>query len=283
MAKKEVLQSIPLETVQPLIKEERREYSLDFYRSQNLNEIEAGIRETQNGIQAASLAIALAIVRIDNMALYAQAKYRSFPDYLRQSDTRLNMPKQTVSDLKKIGETYLKNRSALQRIGFKEEGNLHKLRYLEMALQKHDPAEVFKRLKSESFRNFKDFAEGSERSDSQRYHEPQDFTLSATKEGIALDGKPLLSFDPDLPETDRKGISNAVKDYYRIVRGNLKSITFEVASEEEEKEIARHLSTIYKIKETGDTPCIVGVYDTGEAKAIKRKIDSFLKSYREKR
>jgi len=47
------------------LKTAQADYSLDFINSDNLQEIEEGIKETTRGIDTANLAIALAIARID--------------------------------------------------------------------------------------------------------------------------------------------------------------------------------------------------------------------------
>ncbi len=279
MARQRAIQNIPLETTKEVLEAPTDQYSLDFYNSDNLAEVENGIKDVQTGILTSHLAVSLGIANIDRKALYIQAGYKTYTKYFKEADIKLNMPKQTISDYKKIGEAYLRNRSELKRIGFQREGNLHKLRFLDQALQKHDPDEVFKRFKSESFRKFKEYAEESERSDSIT-RVPQDYTISTTKDRISLDGNPVLSFDPELPELERKGVSAAVREYYRTFKRNLRTVVFDVDSEDEEKETTKYLKRIFKIKGDGDTPCILSVYDEGEGKAVKRKVSIFLKEYR---
>jgi len=226
------------------------EYSLDFINSDSLNDVEEGIRETARGIDTANLAVALAIARIDREALYAQAGYKSYQQYLKEAENRINLPASTISEYKKIGETYTQYRSHLQKIGFEEKGNLHKLRFLEKALETHNKKEVFDRLKNDTFRNFKAFAINHntfERSKEnlEPAYQPQ-IEISAKR--IKIDGKNILKLDPDLEETTRE-------------------------------EIGDYLREVYRIRAAGNKPLVVEVYDDGEIRAVS----NFLKRHRVKK
>ena len=163
-----------------------KEYELDFLYSNKLNDIESGIKETLKGVNTANLAIALAIAKIDIEALYIQAGYKSYMEYLTQAEDRLNMPKQTISDYKRIGEIYLRYKRKLESVGFEIEGQLHKLRFLEQALHRHNEEEVYKKLVSVSLRQFKSYAlaDPSERSD-----ESVEVGIAITDQGIMINGK----------------------------------------------------------------------------------------------
>ncbi|KKM94583.1 hypothetical protein LCGC14_1196820 [marine sediment metagenome] len=221
-------------------------YSLDFLYSENLADIEAGIQETIKGLDMSILAVGLAFVKIDREALYVQAGYKHYLAYLDQAEDRLDMSRQTMSDYKRIGETYLDYKSKLQKAGFIEEGNLHKLRFLERALGRHRSAEVFKRICSDSLRAFRAYALGkpSEQSDDKplREYNPD---IQITTKRIMVDGKNILRIDPDLDEKTKL-------------------------------ELTDYLKQIYTIRSTGNQPYIFNLYDELEAKAIER----FLKKRR---
>ena len=231
------IENIPLtEKYAPYIRQDRPipDYSLDFISSEDLEEIEDGIRETLRGVDTANLAIAITIAKIDQLALYAQSGCKSYLEYLDTAEDRLNMSRQTISDYKRIGETYLQYKSKLQEAGFQEEGNLHKLRYLRLALSNHRASDVFKRIVSLSFRKFLDYARGpSERSDI------PDLEIKITSQKIMIDGINILNFDPEL--------DIHVKE-----------------------ELGGYLKQIYKIRATGNVPHIINVYDDDEARAVER-------------
>lgn len=235
----------------PIIRQDRRkpDYSLDFLSSEDLDELEEGIKETIQGVDTANLVVAIAIAKIDKRALYIQAGYKSYLEYLDKAQDRLNMSRQTISDYKRIGETYIQYKNELQKAGFKEEGNLHKLRFLQRALERHRPGEVFPRLTKDSLRKFIDYAtvDSSDRSDSQPV--PQYIPdIKITDHQIIVDGHNILRFTKDLDERAKK-------------------------------ELAVYLKRIYEVRATGNTPYILDIYDQNEARAV----ESFLRRRRAKK
>lgn len=227
----------------------QRDYKLDFVHSNNLEEIEAGIKETIRGVSWANLTLCLAFAKIDGEALYVQAGYKSYLQYLDQAEERVSMPRQTISDYKRMGETYLKYKADLQLSGFKEEGNLHKLRFLERALELHNPDEVFKRIANDSFRGFKDYAAGgspSERPDSRpvRQYIPE---IHITPKRIMVDGRNILNFSRDLDERTRE-------------------------------ELTDYLKKIYEVRAAGNRPYVLNVYDEQEAQAVERYLQRYRRS-----
>lgn len=217
-----------------------KQYNLDFLYSNDLEEIEEGIKETFQGVNFASLGICLAFAKIDREALYLQAGHKSYLQYLDQAEDRFNMSRQAMSDYKRIGETYLDHKADLQLSGFKEEGHLHKLRYLERALELHKPEEVFRRIANDSLRGFIEYATGgsSERSDRKPglQYIPE---IRITAKRIVVDGKNILNFSRDLDE--------------RI-----------------KEELIDYLKQIYEVRATGNHPYILNVYDEQEARAVER-------------
>ena len=235
------IENIPLQDKYSLIIRQNRpkgDYALDYLYSENLEEIETGIQETTRGIDTANLVIALAITRIEQDALFAQAGYKTYLEYADKAVDRLNMSRQSISDYKRIGETYLEYKSKLQQIGFKEEGNLHKLRFLKRALEHHRQADVFKHLMSDSLRTFIIYAVGiSERSANKILPEymPE---IKITQKQIYIDGHGILRFAADLDERIRA-------------------------------EITEYLRKLYKVRSTGNVAYVIDVYDETEAKAVE--------------
>ena len=254
--------------------------SLDFVHDDDLEKIEVGIKETQKGIDTANLAIALAIVRIDRESLYAQAGFKSATEYFREADIRLNMPKQTVSVYRKIGQAYLEYKEQLKKNGFEEEGNLYKLIYLDRALENHTQEEVFKNINSISLRKFKDFAYSS--NESMRMDSPKniesftDYSVSVTKRGVKVDDTYIVEYSDGIDDSLRKDVSKAVKEAFRLHQSNTGTLVLDVETIEEKKEMNRFFKEIFKIRANGDEPLIIGVSNTEEKRAIKR----FLEKYR---
>lgn len=236
-----------------------REYSLDFLDSDDLSEIEEGIRQTQQGIVHANLAVAIALARIERSALYTQAGYTYFRDYLKDSDNRLQMPRQTMHDYLRIGQVFLDHQHGLITAGFDRNGPMHNLRYLPAAIEHHDPQQAYRNCARMSFREFKRFAREEEEPSvpeewrkrrekpvgGQQAPEP---SVEITPKQIRVDGKNILRLDPDLAERTRDDLS-------------------------------QYLRQIYRIRAAGNTPVVLEVYDDGEARAV----ENYLKRLRAKR
>ncbi len=230
----------------PVPRQNRPDIPLDYLHSEDLNMIEQGIRETVKGVDFSNLVVALAFAKIDREALYIQAGCKSYLEYLDKAEERLNMSRQTMSDYKRIGEIYIEYKSQLQQIGFREEGNLHKLRYLPRALERHPQREVFTRLVRDSLRKFVAYASpDAPEAPAPRRHVPR-IEISTSK--IVVDGKNILRFDPELRPEVRE-------------------------------ELAGYLVKIYEVKAAGNTPYILDAYDEQEVRAV----DRFLRRRRERK
>lgn len=222
----------------PPIRQNKEAISLDYLYSDVLTEIEDGIAETMAGINQANLCVALAFAKIDREALYIQAGCKSYLEYLDTAEDRLSMSRQTMSDYKRIGEIYLTFKSQLQNAGFREEGHLHKLRYLPRALEHHPEKEVFERIVKDPLRKFVKYATvplGSKGDEG-----------TATSDGppdpaIEFDGQGTLQFTEELNELSKAELLGYVRKIYDI--------------------IAR-----------GNTPYILDLYDESESKAVERFI-----------
>ena len=209
--------------------------TFDYLESDALNDLEDGIKETMSAMNRANLAIALAFAKIDREALYIQAGCKSYLEYLDKAEERLNMSRQTMSDYKRIGEIYLTYKAQLQSAGFREEGHLHKLRYLPRALEHHPADEVFDRIVDDSLRKFINFANPAEGAAATQGRD-HDVEIPVTE--IVIDGQNILQFAPDL-----EGYS---KD-----------------------EMIGYLKKIYEIKMKGNMPYILDLYDETESRAVE--------------
>jgi hypothetical protein len=227
-------------------RQDRPQLELDYLHSDDLGTIEKGIRDTTKGVDFANLVVAIAFAKIDREALYVQAGCKSYLEYLDKAEERLNMSRQTMSDYKRIGEIYIEYKSQLQQVGFREEGNLHKLRYLPRALERHPAREVFARLVRDSLRKFAAYATpGIPEASAPRRHVPR---IEIRADKIMVDGKNILRFDPGLRPEIRE-------------------------------ELAGYLVKIYEVKAGGNTPLILDVYDEQEGRAV----DRFLRRRRERK
>ncbi|MBN1696496.1 MAG: hypothetical protein JW881_03180 [Spirochaetales bacterium] len=131
--------------------------SLDFIHSNNLDEIENGIKDTVNGVIFSKKAICIALAHIKEKELYKQIHVNSFKKYLKKERIPINYS--TALDYSIIGEMLIKYEPELKSIDFNEEKGLQKLLLLEKGLNnyKERPRVVFENIKVKSYRDFKVF------------------------------------------------------------------------------------------------------------------------------
>ena len=133
--------------------------SLDFIHSDNLEEIEKGIRETVSGVVMSRAAVCKSLANIDKKRLYVQAGHGSFLQYLKAQ--RIPIKYKTAKEYAKIGDTLMRYEENLKNVCFNEEEGLKKLIFLDKALRNHaeEAEQVFKKVTESSLREFQRYAE----------------------------------------------------------------------------------------------------------------------------
>lgn len=131
-----------------------KHFSLDFVESEDIREIESGIRETLSGITLSKAALCKALANIDKKRLYTQVGAKNFMEYLEMARIPINY--KTAKEYAKIGDTMLRYDSELTSVDFREEDGLKKLVYLDKALEQcsEDRETVFQKVKESSLRDF---------------------------------------------------------------------------------------------------------------------------------
>jgi hypothetical protein len=129
-------------------------YSLEWFKDMPIEEVEEGIRSAVKMVSASILSIGIALCYIERAGFMA-AGFREWSEYLEAAEDRISLPKQTVSDYRRIGDTYLRYRSWLQEIGYTESCGLHKLRYLDRLFESHRKPTIKKSLLDMSFRQMR--------------------------------------------------------------------------------------------------------------------------------
>lgn len=221
---------------------------IEALQTKDRSAIENVIKASANRIKSSILLIGVGCVIIDREALYAGTGHGSYLAYAMNLADLIGVPPQTISDAKIIGEIFVDYFDKLKKVGFNPEGNAHKLRFVRLALENHPEQEdeVFKRVASDSFRNFKEWAITPE---NEELPEPVPrVQIRISKDSIFVDGRAILNFPEGLPEEEKKNLTN-------------------------------YLGALYRIRSVGNEPFIVSTYGEGEQRAIQ----NFLKKYRQKR
>jgi hypothetical protein len=222
---------------------------LEAFRTRDIFKIEIAIKNLTDSMKSHIFVIGMGCVIIDREALYADAGFHSYLDYAKHLYEETGLSPQTLSAAKIIVERFIDYNSELKRHGFTLENNSNKLLYLENALENHgDRTEVFKRIASDTFREFQSYARKADKEPA-----PQRMPKITITEGrILIDGKNILNFPEDMPEKEKE----ALREY---------------------------LGEVYTIRAAGNAPLVVETYDENEARVLKKRIDAFLKEIRSKK
>ena len=187
--------------------------SLDYIDSEELYEIEKGIRETLDGITLSKAALCKALANIDRKRLYTQAGAESFLEYLELE--RLPVNYKTAKEYAKIGGMLIRHSEDLENIAFREEDGLKKLVYLDKALANHGEhrEEVFDKVKHSSLREFQRFA---------REGEEDDVPARADAETITESGKSYIDLFVDGSIIRKRTGLNTDREVIRVDLGVLR-------------------------------------------------------------
>jgi len=142
---------------------------------ERLDRIESEIRHLISIAPAGRLQLCQCLSKLERGKLYRAIGASNFKEYLRTQ--RIPIPYQTAQQYSSIGEVAEDQAELLRSVCFEESDGLCKLRLLKAALERHDDCDdVARHLKTDSFRAFRDFAQGGHRSIRAAVPEPQSDT-----------------------------------------------------------------------------------------------------------
>jgi hypothetical protein len=222
---------------------------IEALNTRDIFKIESTIQDLTDSMKSHIFLIGTACLIIEEEALYVDAGFHSYLDYAKHLYEATGLSPQTLSAAKIIMERYRNYYSDLTRHGFNLEHNSNKLLYLENALENHeDKVEVFKRISSDTFRDFQCYARTPDDEPV-----PQRLPKIKVEAGrILVNGKNILNFPKDMPDKEKEALGG-------------------------------YLGEIYTIRAAGNAPLVVETYDDGEARVLKKRIDALLKEIRSKK
>jgi hypothetical protein len=222
---------------------------IEAFKTKDIFKIESAIKNLTDSMKSHIFLIGMGCVIIDREALYADAGFHSYLDYAKHLYEATGLSPQSISAAKIIIERFIDYNSELKKHGFNLENNSNKLLYLENALENHeDRHEVFKRIASDTFRDFQAYARTPDDEPA-----PQRLPKIKIEEGrILINGKNILNFPKGIPEKEKEVLGG-------------------------------YLAEVYAIRAAGNTPLVVETYDESEARVLKKRIDTILKEIRSKK
>ena len=134
---------------------------LAYLGSDDPAEIDYGIQNTIRGMGLSILAIGLGLAKIKADKLFIPLGHRNITAYIENLSKTTKSDRSNIFNWLRIGQTYLKYREELEKIGFTEAEGPTKLAHLERALAASPKDEVFYNLMTMSLREFKAYARSS--------------------------------------------------------------------------------------------------------------------------
>ena len=132
--------------------------SLEYASSDDPAELDQGIRNTIRGIGLSILTVGLALVRMKAEKHFLGLGYKNLTSYVESLAQESKYDRGTIFTWLKIGETWLKHREDLEKMGYDPAIGATKLAHLDKALSKRPKTEVYDNLLIMSFREFRDYA-----------------------------------------------------------------------------------------------------------------------------
>lgn len=232
------------ETAVALIGETNSKMAMDLFYTDNLEEIEQGIRNLNEFSNKSWLISAILLFTlIYNKNLYAQSGLE-WAEYAKQSRERLGIDQRDITEQLSASEFFIRYHKQLERAHFNPVGANRKLARANLALElSGDLSAVIKHICNDSFMDFKTW-------------------YQSFKQTKAL---------PKLNENVRDDIG------YKGNKFTIKGIEAVTISDkippEERQRLQKYMKTIFEAIANGYEPAIIPVYDKKEAVVLERLRD----------
>ena len=173
-------------------------FTLDYAYSEDASILDAGIKETIRGVKVSTLAIGIALHRVNQEGLYIDLGFKNFNRYVESLASETGMSKKTVYNWTYIGQAYITHRPELEKIGFSDDDAPTKLPFLPLALEYYPKREVFKNILSMSKHEFENWVRLPA-------SENKVFKPVTIKGSQLYAGKtPIVTFSPAISPKDRR-------------------------------------------------------------------------------
>ena len=214
------------------------EVDTDFITSDDLVELEQGIKGIGRAADVLALAQGVAIVKIESEGLWLQAGFPNLRSYRIAQTERLDMPHGTITLRRRTAETWLKYRKQLSKVSLT--GKVSSLAHFEEGVGRHGFKETLEAFKKMNYREFQAWAAPRELEDDSLVP----VEMSIRKRDLVIDGMTIATFAEGIPEAEKEFLASFLRDGYTARKGNY-------------------------------LPHVVPVYDKGEARAVDTFLKKF--------
>ena len=192
----------------------------DLFYTENLEELESGIREMNEfSSKCWLLSAILLFALIYNKNLYLQSGL-TWAEYASDARKRLNMEKRDISDQLSAARFFVKYHKALERKGFNPVGTSKKLSRAELALELSGSVEdTLNHLVNDSLREFTDWYQ------SYKYkkvlpepteYKREDIDIKGSK--FYIKGVEAVNISDDIPEQDKECLEKYIGKIFEAIK-----------------------------------------------------------------
>lgn len=210
---------------------------LDLFYSDNLEEIETGIRSL-NEFSSKSwlLSSILLYIMVYGKDLWQDSEL-SWQEYISESRARLGLDPRDVTEQLSAARFFIKHSTELIKAGWNANGSTRKLARAELAYSLcRDMQKTIKHIANDTWQEFKDWY--SKYKTAKKLPAPTDYKRNDIQiKGFKIGGIPAVSISNKIPETDKVRLQNYMTKIFEAIRD-------------------------------GYEPAIVPVYDAKEAKTL---------------
>lgn len=232
-------------TVVSLIGNNNANNALDLFYTDNLEEIENGLKNLNNMSSKSWILSSLILYTvIYNESLYQQSGL-TWNDYLRESRERIGIDQRDVSEQLSAARFFIKYNKLLLSKGFDFVGANRKLARAELALElSGDISLVIEHICNDSWREFQSWY--------------QSFKVVS------------------LPSPTEYKRDDIVIDNNKVYINKIEAITISTELPQDERDkITNYVTQIFEAIQSGYEPAIIPVYDSKEAKNLLRLRDNY--------
>lgn len=234
------------ETAVALMNDSSAMNALDLFYTENLEEIESGIKRLNDfSNKSWLLSSILLYTLVYNKSLYTQSGL-DWAEYSKQARERLGLDPRDITEQLSAARFFIKNHEALTRAGFNPIGNNRKLARAELAAELcGDSDKVIEHLVGDTWQEYKDWYSS--------------FKLKKA-----------------LPAANENARSDLQIKGDKFIIGDIEAVKVSDSISESDKErLNGYIRQIFEAMRQGYEPAIVPVYDKKEAAVLPRLRDRY--------
>lgn len=232
------------ETAVSLISDSNITTAIELFYSENLDEIESGIKRLNDfSNKSWLLSSILLYTLIYNRDLYRQSGL-SWSEYSKQARERLGLDPRDITEQLSAARFFIMNHNALERAGFNPIGSNRKLSYAELATELcGDVNMTITHIVNDTWKDFKDwYSQYKQKKALPQELKRPDVQINGDK--FIINGIEAVKIDDSIPSNDKARLTEYIKQIFEAIQ-------------------------------QGYEPAIVPVYDKKEAMLLPRLRDKY--------